>query len=427
MSNPAPFEAGYRVVARAELAGQAAQAGVRPGRLRLELEGDEAYDFDEEGRLVRLERGGRSLRTTFDLRLLASEVRGHGPQRRLLRQRGASDDLPRIAAAHELARRFTDVATVDDEASWLERVGAWTDEALRGDRNRARALYRPIPVLPPDQYASLVLQLTEGCPWDRCSFCDFYRGTPHRVRSQKEFEVHLDAVLAHLGRSVRRTRRIFLGQANALLVPTEILHQRLQSIERRLPLCPEDLPASRRQAWRREHPASIDGIYSFIDAFHRLPEPEGLRRLRHRGLRRAYLGLESGSETVLEILGKPVEIARVAELVERLHATGVGVGVIVLVGAGGQRHATEHERQTLALLRGLQLRAPDQIYLSRLVVHEGSEYQLRAEEAGLGALSPPALDEQEQKLRRGLLEERSRGVAIAPYDLEQIAAWSPRP
>lgn len=427
MSNGAPFEAGYRVVARAEIDGRTARGGLRPGRLRLEVGSDEAHEFDEEGRLIRSEGAGRSLRTTFDLRLLESEVRGRGDGRRLRRARGSRDDLEPIVTAHEQARRFRDAATIKEATDWFDRAASWSREALERDRDHARALYQPIPVLPPDQYTSLVLQMTEGCPWDRCSFCDFYRGTPHRVRTQEEFEAHLEAVLEHLGRSVHRYRRVFLGQANALLVPAEILRRRLQSIARRLPLCPEKLPPLERRDWRREHPASIEGFYSFIDAFHRVPDPEGLRQLRENGLLRAYVGLESGSRAVLEILGKPIEMARVFELVDRLHRADVGVGVILLVGAGGRRHAAEHERRSLELLGGLGLRTPDQIYLSRLVVHEGSDYRRRAQADGLGALSPRELDEQEERLRQGLEEERSRGVVVAPYDLAQIAAWSPRP
>lgn len=438
MDHDEPMEAGYRRVAHARVAGVAVRAGRRPGRMRVERGDDEAFDFDEEGRLVRAEGEGRSWRVTFDLRLLSAEIRGRGPRRRLRRSTTARPDLERIAEAHALARALlerTDLGAIGtgeagadgEDREWLGRAAAWTPERLREDRERARRLYQPIPVLPPDQYASLVLQMTEGCPWDRCTFCDFYRGVRHRIRSAEEFEAHLEAVLRHLGRSVRRTRRVFLGQANALLAGASILRERLDAIERRLPLCPESLPADARRRWRREHPTSIDGIYSFVDAFHRLPTPEDLSSLRRRGLRRVYLGLESGSRRVLEVLGKPVDPDDVIELVARLHAADVGVGIIVLVGAGGARLADEHEERTGGLLGALDLRRPDQIYLSRLVVHEGSEYRLRAAEEGLGETSPTELREQEERLRAGLRQRVEPGVVIAPYDLEQIAAWSPRP
>ncbi len=36
-------------------------------------------------------------------------------------------------------------------------------------------IYSDISILPPDQYLSIYLQLTEGCNYGKCIFCDFYR------------------------------------------------------------------------------------------------------------------------------------------------------------------------------------------------------------------------------------------------------------
>ena len=403
--DPDRIEAGYRETLRTA----GARVGVRAGRLRVETAADHAVEFDGEGRLVRIEDRGTSLRTTFDLRLIPSHVRGHGSRRRLQHDSEAIDDIGRLARAHAVADAvLRDAGTHADATTrtWLRRAARWDRAALEDDRAALRRIYRPIPVLPPDQYASLVVQLTEGCPWDRCTFCDFYRGVRHRVRSHDEVVAHVDALLGHLGRSLDRCRRVFLGQANALLIPPDVLHERLDLLRDRLPV-------------------RLHEFYSFVDAFHRVPAVEELAPLREVGLRRAYVGVESGSERVLERLGKPVDAARVVELVDHFHRAGIAVGVILLVGAGGPALAEDHLASTRALVERLDLGRGDQVYLSRLVVHEGSEYQLRAQADGLGAFDPVELADQERRMRTDLEFVRARGVVVASYDLERIEQWSP--
>jgi len=34
---------------------------------------------------------------------------------------------------------------------------------------------KPVGILPPDQYMAVVLQAAEGCAFNTCTFCDFYR------------------------------------------------------------------------------------------------------------------------------------------------------------------------------------------------------------------------------------------------------------
>ena len=402
----ADLEAGYRESFRHG----GRRVGVRPGRLRIESGDDHAVEFDGEGRLVRIEDAGTSLRTTLDLRLLRTRVEGEGPARRLVRDRGSIDDLDRLARAHAEAGRLLALAgTIDDAETlaWLRRAARWDAAALDEDRSRLRRILDPVPVLPPDQYAALVVQLTEGCPWDRCTFCDFYRGVRHRVRSLDEVAAHVDALLEHLGRSLERCRRVFLGQANALLIPPADLTERLDLLRDRLP-------------------QPLHAFHSFVDAFHRVPSPADLRPLRERGLHRVHVGVESGSPAVLELLGKPIRASAVEELVGAFRTAGIAVGIILLVGAGGRAHADEHRRATRDLVGRLELGRGDQVHLSRLVVHEGSAYEERSRAEGLGAFTPAELEDEEAALRQDLAFVRDRGVVIASYDLERIASWSPR-
>ena len=60
---------------------------------------------------------------------------------------------------------------------------------------------------------------SDGCRYNRCTFCGFYRDTSYRAKTLDEFQAHVQAALAYHGRSLALRRGIFLGQANALMGP----------------------------------------------------------------------------------------------------------------------------------------------------------------------------------------------------------------
>lgn len=362
--------------------------------------------FDAEGRLVDFRKGPHHWHTTLDLRLWGHETVGKGRSRRLRPRPSPADPLGIIAGVHrslhqaltaaEATRPDADIdaAALAELHALARRAGDWTAARLAEDREAVRRLYLPVPVLPPDQYAALVVQLSEGCPWDRCRFCDLYRDRPYRLRPPDEVRAHLGAVLAWLGRSVERFDRVFLDQANALLAPTEQLIEVLDEIRERL--------GGRRRA-----------VSGFLDAFHR-PRPGAQWAALHRhGLTRVYVGLESGSEEILHALGKPLRIEQALQTVEAVHAGSISVGVILLVGAGGPEEEPRHREASAAVVERLRLRRGDQVYLSPLVDREHRP---------LPGATPAAAG----RLRAALRERLPRTVPIATYDLPMLAARSPR-
>jgi radical SAM superfamily enzyme YgiQ (UPF0313 family) len=351
-----------------------------------------------------------------------------------------SQPRPLLLRAHAIARALHTAAAegaplriergqVENPRTWLlerlEAPAAWDAQRLERDGRRLREIYQPIPILPPDQYGSIVLQATEGCSYDRCGFCSFYRGIPYRVRTVAEFRSHVEAVLEHLGRSAELRHRIFLGQANALLVEAPELEEMLTIVNEHWARLPRNLPVASRSQWRESQPRWIDGIYSFIDAFHELPSTGTLERFAALGVRRVYVGLESGSVEVLRILRKPGGPSAVAELSARLHTAGIGLGVILLVGAGGHELEEEHVRASVRAVSNLGLAAGDQVYLSRLILQEGTAYAEQAARAELDVLSHEEQDRQLARLRRALKQVVGRGVPIAPYDISLSSALLP--
>jgi radical SAM superfamily enzyme YgiQ (UPF0313 family) len=127
---------------------------------------------------------------------------------------------------------------------------------------------------------------------------------------------------------------------------------------------------------------------------------------RHK-LSLIYMGLESGSQKVLERCRKSSTVEEMVAAVRRSDQAGIKSSVIVLLGLGGRRYSAEHVRQTIAALNRMQPR-----YLSflSLMVIPGTPL---AEERGRGEfeeLSPAELLQESYDIIAGL-SRPGRGIA----------------
>lgn len=279
--------------------------------------------------------------------------------------------------------------------SWLE--------SLRADAERFRQLYGTVSILPPDQYRSLLLNLTEGCRYNHCNFCQLYRDRSYRVRSESEFAEHITQVTDYFGPALSWRRGLFLGEANAAGVSTTALAHALAVLGRHL------APGERRQ---------FDRCSAFLDCFTGpLRSPEDWRDLALLGLHQVHLGVESGSAEVLGLLGKPVQAERLEELVRRLRLAGIAVSLIFLLGAGGQEYARVHLQETVDLLRRLSPQVGDRVYLSDLLVHPNSDYA----RLKLTPLTRWQCRQQARDLRHALnWPPPPRGPMVTLYDVRQF-------
>jgi radical SAM superfamily enzyme YgiQ (UPF0313 family) len=381
--------------------------------------------YDLSGRPYVLVRDGWTYRRALDGRLLQ-------------KGRGASGRVRKIVSAEagravvEAARRETaallekglpaalDAGTRAEATRRLERIVAMDEAALWLDAQRFAALYRPLGVLPPDQYLALVIQVTEGCSWNACSFCDLYRDTPFRVKTVAELGDHLTAVRAYFGEAIALRRSVFLADANALCLSHDRLLPLLDQVATEFPVAPSGLTPRERHAWLRQQPRGVSGIHSFVDAWSgsRKGVPE-LQDCASRGLRRVYVGLETGDPDLLGWLGKPGAPEDAVELVARLHEASLAAGVIVLVGAGGERFHDAHVRETVRVLNRMRLSTGDLLYLSDLVEHPHLEYARRA--ARPEPLSPERTEAQRQAILEGFQPaDPAHPPKVARYDIREF-------
>jgi hypothetical protein len=371
---------------------------LRPQAINL-LVGDEApsYAFDLMGRLIGAFVEGRNYRRGLDNRVLQKWAGPDGTRQR--RWLPPAEAQAFLVGVYGLADRVAQ--TLAD--SRLEVLRGWDWPALQADAARFARIYRPVSILPPDQYLALVLQATEGCSYNRCTFCDFYRDRPFRVKGPDELRAHIAAIREFFGPAIALRKSLFLADANALVAPMPRLRAWLDVIEE---------AALLRQA----------GTYSFIDAFdvHRKSRAEW-SELAARGLRRVYIGMESGDDGLLHWLRKPGTAADVVEAVTTLKAAGVAASVIIMTGIGGDRYADAHVRGTIAALNQMPLAAGDIIYFSLFVDHPGSEYSRLAMAANIRPLSDAETAAQERVIRAGLRPpDPARPPQCSRYDIREF-------
>ncbi len=294
------------------------------------------------------------------------------------------------------------------QAALLRRAAENAPPALAAQRERFLAIYGAVPILPPDQYRALVLQATRGCPFNDCAFCSFYRGCEFHVNTAAEFDEHMEAILQFFGESLRLRQSVFLGDANAVLIPTARLLERMEQVRRKFDMAPPGLPARDEVRWRREHPYGLIGFYGFLDGLTGTRKTlADYRSLADAGLKRVYIGAESGCDEVLERVNKPCRRADAVETVQLCRQAGIAVGLILLAGIceDDPALAARHLDESCALVNALPLGPLDIVYLSPYVRDRGRTNRL-----------PPLAEEQLARLHAGIFR-RADGPRVVIYDI----------
>ena len=365
--------------------------------------------WDRAGRLYTIVRDDRTFRRGLNGRMLEKwqDERGRHKRWPSAAEAGALIDeaaaLPRRVSdgIRHLTWRWAEppgTSLLDELLGALDLAARFDGQAAARDAAHFARVYRPVGILPPDQYLSLVLQATEGCSFGSCTFCALY-DQPYRVKEVAEFTRHISEVREYLGASLAlRGRSIFLGAANALAVPMPRL------------LLLFDVMA-------RELDARRLGVYAFVDAFTGARKHAAdYRALAELGLRRVYIGLESGHDPLLEFVKKPGLNADAIETVSAVKAGGVAVGVIVMIGLGGDRFDAGHIGDTATALNAMGLGAGDLVYFSDLVEMPGTEYPALAADRSIRPLTSTEREGQRQSIRRRL-SFAGEPPQIAVYDV----------
>lgn len=195
---------------------------------------------------------------------------------------------------------------------------------------------------PPSEAKSLILPVTNGCSWNRCTFCEMYTQPQKKFRARKAEDVRQD--VENAAKSLGGVKRVFLADGDAMVLPTRRLLEILGELKAAFP--------------------ELQRVSSYC-----LPRNlakktvEDLTQLREAGLKILYVGMESGDDEVLQRINKGETWESTRSALLKIREAGLTSSVMVLNGLGGETLSRQHAINTATLCNETQ---PD--YLSTLVV-----------------------------------------------------------
>jgi len=197
-------------------------------------------------------------------------------------------------------------------------------------------LYRP-----PSESDSLIFQVTLGCSFNKCSFCDMYRTKEYVERPWEEIRSEIDL----MARLYPDSPRIFLADGDALNLSKDRLVQILQYIYQKFP--------------------KIERVSCYAMPKNLLQKTDDeLAELRKAGLHMFYVGIESGNDTVLKKVTKGATGKSIVQACNKAKKHGFVLSCMIILGLGGKKYSKEHMADTARVLSEV---APD--YVGALTLH----------------------------------------------------------
>lgn len=182
-------------------------------------------------------------------------------------------------------------------------------------------LYRP-----PAEGNSLIIQVTLGCSYNKCSFCSMYESKKFHVKTFDEVCEDINILAIH-----QDTRRVFLADGDALSCDTSFLVKILQYLKKTFP--------------------KLQRVSSYASPYNLLEKTqEELDLLRENGLSLVYYGIESGNQEILKYVNKPMNPLKMKEGLDKATKANMKISATVILGLGGKTLSTQHIIDTAKLV-----------------------------------------------------------------------------
>ncbi|MGA2222938.1 MAG: radical SAM protein [Syntrophobacteraceae bacterium] len=225
------------------------------------------------------------------------------------------------------------------------------------------------PIRPPSEAGSLLFRFTRNCPWNKCTFCPVYKGKQFSRRSLEDIKSDIDtaaeiyeeilALSSSLGHGGSLTREVlemaftsgrlndfhrqmalwlymgkgsvFIQDANSFVLPASVLVDAIAYLKQKI-------PGIRRIT-----------SYARSSTIAKMSVAE-LREIRQAGLDRIHIGMESGSDRVLEFVRKGVSARRQIEAGRKVIEAGMELSEYFMPGLGGKELSEDHARESARVL-----------------------------------------------------------------------------
>ena len=201
-------------------------------------------------------------------------------------------------------------------------------------------LYRP-----PSEAKSLIFQVTLGCSFNECSFCDMYRSKEYSERSWEEVKGEIDL----MAKTMPDTTRIFLADGDAFNLSTDYMIQIVEYIYQKFP--------------------NLERVSCYAMPMNLLKKTsEDLDRMNKAGLNRLYLGIETGNDIILKKVTKGATQKTMIRACKKAKDAGFTLSCMVILGLGGSKYTKENAVDTAKVINAVE---PDYVGALTLYLENG--------------------------------------------------------
>jgi radical SAM superfamily enzyme YgiQ (UPF0313 family) len=222
------------------------------------------------------------------------------------------------------------------------------------------------PIRPPNEAYSLLVRFTRNCPWNQCDFCHTYKGKRFEKRKLSDIKRDIDTIKAiqedviglsresgyegkitedlidrifadsHRNDCYKSVaawlyfggRNVFIQDANSLAMKPEIFIEALTYLKENFP--------------------SIDRVTSYARSrtIAKRLSLQDLKDMKAAGLTRLHVGLETGSDFLLEEMHKGATKEEHILCGKKVKEAGIELSEYVVLGLGGRKWWKEHALET---------------------------------------------------------------------------------
>jgi radical SAM superfamily enzyme YgiQ (UPF0313 family) len=180
---------------------------------------------------------------------------------------------------------------------------------------------------PPAEAYSAILQVTLGCSWNKCAFCEMYTSKSFKMKSFPEVQTDIKK----LAQYYQGVKKIFLADGNAFVLSAGHLIPILNEIN--------------------THFGKIQRISSYA-----LPKDiagksiSELKQIRELGLKLLYIGIESGDDELLKLINKGETFQSMVDGILKAYEAGIETSIMVINGLGGRKYSEQHAINSAKLI-----------------------------------------------------------------------------
>jgi len=223
--------------------------------------------------------------------------------------------------------------------------------------------------------SSLLLRFTRNCPWNKCTFCEMYKGEKFVYRSVEEIKADIDSVRAIIDEITAISRKLGHGGRINRDVAVAILGSDASFYTNHCFISVfEWLSSGGTTAFLQDANSLIMRSPEFVEVLKYLREklptlvrvttyarsktlaqrkPEQLKEICEAGLTRLHVGLETGDDELLDIVRKGVTSEEQIEGGKKAMEAGFQLSEYWMPDLGGRERWRQHAENTARVLTAI--------------------------------------------------------------------------